>query len=293
MRQFVLFISCSLLAIAQDWRFAHPDATLVGGIRPQVLLSSPLLAAEIADAMRKDPTTSAMIGMAQGFLSEITEVRFSILDDGSPEPDVIALVSGHMDESFLQTMSRNKGKRRVKRIDEDMFLLGDGASFTKALARMSKATRSRPRAVPEASLMDNDLWLSGRVPASAMTTLMAATGMKVQGIAMGIRMRDHVKAEMHVETATTEMAQKLIALATQMEAKQSTESRGQMHSSISGTTAHIVIDVPQQLMTDAARDGFAAGSAIATTQDAPVELPKRRTIVIQGLDDGPREIPLK
>lgn len=297
MRPFLLIALFPLFAFAEepltrfDWRFAHPEATLVGGIYPQALLSSPLVAAAIAEAGQQDPSAAAIIGSIHGVLSGIDEIRFSVLDNGTPQPDILALVSGDLDETMVRTIAKDKAK--AKRIDASTLLLGNGASLAHAVARMAKTSAVEPHVLAGTeSLEGNDIWFSGRLPEAAMTELLAGSGMKVHGFGIGVQVRDSVQVEMAIETATAAMAQKLLGLAAEAEAKQPGEYRGLLHSSLKGTTAHFKIDLPQQLALDAARGGFAAGSAVAAGE-APPEPPKRKTILIQGLADSPREIPLE
>ena len=65
MRYLVLIgvLAASLFA-QTDWRFAHPDATLVGGLRPQAVLDSPFLASALAEATKKEPSAAMALGMA-------------------------------------------------------------------------------------------------------------------------------------------------------------------------------------------------------------------------------------
>ncbi len=79
----------------QDWRFAHPGATLVGGFRVKAVLDSPLVNSLITQATAKDPSAGMMVGMMRSAVGSVTEVRFSVRDMGKgKDPDVLALVTG-------------------------------------------------------------------------------------------------------------------------------------------------------------------------------------------------------
>ena len=52
----------------QDWRFAHPGATMVGGFRVKAVLDSALVNTLIAQATAKDPSTATLVGMMRGAL---------------------------------------------------------------------------------------------------------------------------------------------------------------------------------------------------------------------------------
>jgi hypothetical protein len=74
---------------AQDWRFAHPGATLVGGLRIKAVLDSPLVNTLVEQATAKDPSTGAIVGIVRGVLGGVQEVRFSVRDMGKgKDPDV-------------------------------------------------------------------------------------------------------------------------------------------------------------------------------------------------------------
>lgn len=165
MRRFLLFAVGSVLAVAQDWRFAHPGATLVGGIRPQSILNSPLVSAAIEEAAKKDPSAAAMASMVRGLLIGIREIRFSVLDNGTPEPDVIVLISGDLDEAMVTTLA--EGKAKVKRIGTDTVLLGNGPSLNEAALRLAAPETPVPDLVQPDALADKDFWFAGSIPKSA------------------------------------------------------------------------------------------------------------------------------
>src|SRR6478736_2780467 len=100
MRLLAVFVSCSLLVAGQgiaqnappldhtakDWRFAHPDALLVGSIHPKTLVESPVIEELLKLAVTKDSSdakaaaqTGAMFNLAKGLLSGVNEVRFSLI----------------------------------------------------------------------------------------------------------------------------------------------------------------------------------------------------------------------
>ena len=88
-----------LKCLTQDWRFAHPGATLVGGFRVKAVLDSPLVNQLIAEATAKDPSTGMMVGLIRSAVGGVSEVRFSVRDMGKgKDPDVLALVTGQLDE---------------------------------------------------------------------------------------------------------------------------------------------------------------------------------------------------
>src|SRR6266700_402700 len=65
-----------------DWRFAHPGATLVGGFHVKATLDSPLVNTLIKEATSKDPSAGMMVGMVRSAIGGISDVRFSVKDMG-------------------------------------------------------------------------------------------------------------------------------------------------------------------------------------------------------------------
>jgi len=289
-----------ILLVAQeraqpDWRFAHPDATMVGGIRPSTVLDSPLLAAALADATKKDPSTAAMIGMAGGFLSGVTEIRFSLVDNGTPEPDVIALVSGRLDDVLVSMLAQEKAKSR--RIDANTLLLGNGDSLDKAVQRMSESAPVLQSRVLDGiqPLGGYDFWISGKLPRLPITDSLK---LNLRGLALGLSMHDNVEMELAMDAATPAMAESLIRSAHEAEATQAAQFKGKLLSSLDGTTARFRLNIPRELAIDAMRSNTrttqpALSASSAGTPLPPQPKPRRQTIVIQGLDSGPREIPLQ
>lgn len=281
-------------AVAQDeWRFAHPDATLVGTIRPGALLSSPLLGAGWTGANPNDPSAAAMMAMAKGMLSGIKEIRFSLMDNGSPEPDVVAVIDGQFDESLLAMAGQANAKYR--RIDPHTILLGNGLSLEKAAARVAQTTPLlQPRVLAGTStLAAYDLWISGRIPKLPGGGFKLPDGLKldVRGVALGLSLHENVEMELVLETTSPAAAEALLKTAHEAENSQPQQLRGVLRSFAEGNTARFRMNLPQALAMEAMR----AQSSAAANAPQPLpqsEKPRRSSILIQGLDEGPREIPL-
>ena len=153
-------------APTQDWRFAHPGATLVGGFRVKAMLDSPLVNTLIAQATAKDPSTGTMVGMmrvgvGRSFGSSFLGSRYG-QGQGSRR-------TGAGDRRVGRCHRRapwRKGKTGVRRIDANTLLVGDGQSLEDAVARMSKpATGLQARALDRSkALENNDLWIAGTLP---------------------------------------------------------------------------------------------------------------------------------
>jgi hypothetical protein len=291
---------------AQDWRFAHPGATLIGGFRVKAVLDSPLVNNLIAQATAKDPSTGAIVGMVRGALADVTEVRFSVRDMGKGNnPDVLALVHGVLDDAAAQTLAQ--GKTGVRRINANTLLVGEGQSLDDAMIRMSKpATGLQMRAIDHSkALAKNDLWLAGTLPALPMTIPVLDS---LRSVALGISAQNELSMEVALETASPKMAEDLVSSARRSQAQQPGLGAA-LQSEVDGSTARFRFVMPADQVIQAVQQGIANSSAQsslagllgpaptfrsgASEPAAPVQ-PKRDTVRdtvrIYGLDEGTREI---
>jgi hypothetical protein len=291
---------------AQDWRFAHPGATLIGGFRVKAVLDSPLVNNLIAQATAKDPSTGAIVGMVRGALGGVTEVRFSVRDMGKGNnPDVLALVHGVLDDAAAQTLAQ--GKTGVRRINANTLLVGEGQSLDDAMIRMSKpATGLQMRAIDHSKgLAKNDLWLAGTLPALPMTIPVLDS---LRSVALGISAQNELSMEVALETASPKMAEDLVSSARRSQAQQPGLGAA-LQSEVDGSTARFRFVMPADQVIQAVQQGIANSSAQsslagllgpaptfrsgASEPAAPVQ-PKRDTVRdtvrIYGLDEGTREI---
>jgi hypothetical protein len=298
----VLTISlCPVFAqsIDRDWQFAQPGATLVGGVRVEALLQSPILNTVIEQATAKDPTMTAMVGMLRGVLDGVSEVRFSMLDAGTGnQPEVLTLVTGRMDDAAAKALSQ--GKATVHRVDANTLLLGDAGPVAAAVQRLTRPSAAvQNRAVQRGkSLSSYDLWIAGTLPAMPMT---AALGDMLHGLALGFSLRDDFRAEVALETASADMAAELIRQARAAQREQPETAGAALEAEVDGTTARFRVSVEKKILDQAIQEAVASGklgsNSLFGTSAATPPLPKfkekepeRKTIMIYGLDDGPREI---
>ncbi|MEO5924409.1 MAG: hypothetical protein ABIR70_11335 [Bryobacteraceae bacterium] len=285
----------AFLSAQADWRFAHPDATLVGTLRPAAVLNSPLFAAALTGTKGTDPSTAMMASMATSVLSGITGIQFSMLDNGTPEPDMIAMISGRFDDSMLAMLPASETKFR--RMDENTMLIGKGAALEKAAARMLQATPVlRPGVLAGTeSLAVYDLWISGKVPDLAKTlpasAIVAAGGLSLdfRSVALGLSMHDNVEMELAMEGATPAAAQSLLKSAHEAEAMQPAQFKGMLQSFVDGNTAHFRLNIPREVVLEAMRTPPALSAAAPKPMPAPQS---RGTIRIEGLEGGTVTIPI-
>ncbi len=285
-------------APAQDWRFAHPGATLVGSIHVKAVLDSPLVNTLITQAAAKDPSSGAMVGMIRGALAGVSEVRFSVLDMGKGKnPDVLALVTSGLDDAAAGALTQ--GKAGIRRIDANTILVGEGQSLDEAVARMSKpAVGLQARALDRSkALAGNDLWLAGTLPDLPMTIPVLDS---LRSVALGITAQSDLRVELALETASPKMAEDLVSSARKSQQQQPALGAA-LQSEVDGSTARfrfamegdqLIQAVQQAIANSGGQPSLPAflGQSQAAPEPAAPPKPKRDSIMIYGLDGGPREI---
>jgi len=300
----------SAVPSGSDWRFAHPGATLVGGFRLKAVLNSPLMNTLIAEATAKDPSTGMVVGLIRSSVGGVTEVRFSVRDMGKgKDPDVLALVTGQLDEAMVAAMA--KGKAGAHRIDANTVLLGEGKSLEDAVARLSKpATGLQARALDRSkALADHDLWLAGTLPEIPnMTIPMLNT---LRGLALGISLQNDLRLELALDMDSAKTAEDLVSAARRSQVQQPGLGAA-LQSEVDGSTARFRFALPGDQVLQAVHQGMqqngggtsplagllgtSFGSTtlptFKSTTSEPAAQPKSKqgTIRIYGLDEGTREI---
>jgi hypothetical protein len=283
---------------ASDWRFAHPGATLVGGFRVKAMLDSPLVSNLIALGTADDPSKAAMVGMARTALAGVYEVRFSVRDMGKGKnPDVLALVKGTLDDTAAAALAQ--GKTGIRRLDANSFLVGEGPSLDEAVTRMNKpATGLQARALDRSkALANNDLWIAGTLPALPMTIPVLDS---LRSLAVGISAQSDLRVEIGLEMANAKMAEDLVSSARRSQTTQPALGAA-LQTEVDGTTARfrfvmegtqVVQAVQQAMASKGAQSPFSGllGQSSVVFEPATPAKPKRDTIIIYGMEGGPREI---
>ena len=292
----------------QDWRFAHPGATMVGGFRVKAVLDSALVNTLIAQATAKDPSTATLVGMMRGALGGISEVRFSVRDMGKGQnPDVLALVSGAMDDATARGLAQNKTSFR--RINANTILVGEGQSIEDAMTRLSKpATGLQARALDRSKgLSNHDFWIAGTLPEiPAMSIPMLDS---LRGLALGISLQSDLRMELDLDMNSAKMAEDLVSAARRSQVQQPGLGAA-LQSEADGSTARFRFSMPGDQVIQAVQQGIANGGAQSalggifgpslgsgrlptfqsTAPKAAAPGNPNGTIKIYGLDEGTREI---
>jgi hypothetical protein len=107
--------------------------------------------------------------------------------------------------------------------------------------------------------------------------------------------------QLAMDATTPAQAESLIKSAHEAEAAQPVQYRGMLQSFVEGSIARFRMNVPRDIAIEAMRTRvappLAPSSAITTNKPQPLAPPppppRRATVRIQGLDEGPREIPLQ
>ena len=259
----VALILCSLAvpavfaqAPAQDWRFAHPGATLVGGFRVKAMLDSPLVNTLITQATGKDPSAGAIVGMMRAALGGVTEVRFSVRDAGKgKDPEVLALVTGVLDDVTARGLAQ--GKTSLRRIDANTVLVGEGQSLEDAVIRLSKpATGLQDRALGRGKgVANNDLWIAGTLPALPMTIPVLDS---LRSLALGISAQSDLRVEIALEMTSAKMAEDLVSSARRSQVQQPALGAA-LESEVDGSTARFRMVMPGDQVIQAAQQAMEHG----------------------------------
>jgi len=294
-----------------DWRFAHPQATLVGGLRVGALLQSPLIKTALDQAGTKNPQVAMGMAIVQNMFRGVTDIQFSLLENGSPNPDSLILVSGNLDPNTLAMLeSQGKspaGKMETYRVNDSTLLIGSGASLKAAIARLSQAAPDESQSVAflqaKQITAGHDFWIAGQLPNIPGIPIPQGINLNLRGFAIGMSFSDQISMEASAQTATAEQAESLVKMFRDAEAKQpSTGVHPEV--SINGTTARLKISVPADEVMKALQNpalagivgagGAAQASALPPPPPKAAKPPKpsRGTVIIQGLEGGPLEIPI-
>ncbi len=318
----------------QDWRFSHQSPAMLVSINIASLLQSPMWA-QLFSAFGAGGANlqTAAIDKIRSSLGDIGQILVSISPNGTKNSSVLVLAKGNI-ESPAGAWLRSSPGTQVKRIDAITTLVGEGSSLEFANMRMqSKTPRSsfnplQQTATREALKYDAWFGLDPRQLVSMASTLgaskmggdanqaLAMLG-NLRGLSIGLYVRDQLRMEAVLETASPDMAARMLAAYQESEAKRKQGKaplEGQIWAVTEGANLRFIEIVdPSHLKSATAMDPMVAqmiGPQIASLmqtltgskpqsnapQSASAAPPKASTpgkIVIQGLDGGPKELPLK
>ena len=324
-------LACGTLA-AQDatamWQFAPADTRAFIGIRWHNIegsVTGRALRQPLADAGFAGMPFS-------GILKDIDEAVMASPGKQPDDPEdkeapVLIRVSGRFRTGELERMMAAQGahaqlyrQKRVYRqkkdsdmavtvLDERTFLLGDAPSVFAALDRLEwPSPAANPLLASAAELRaDYDIWALFAVAPTELAGRLAPDLPLIEdahGLELGISLRNGLDLRLGLDTDSEESATKLadelrkalkLAMKDLSADMAAAAKKIQIAADKSGVRLTLRLDAAEveRSLAEAAKRGNADRPAVAVTMPArpPPPVPKQ-TIRIEGLEDGPKEIPL-
>ncbi len=263
-----------------DWRFAPPNASLLGGIEVQSLLQAPLLAELLTAGSQGDPNATMLVGMLQAMLMQVDRIQFAAIDNGTNTPDGVFLVTGTLDDGLFQLLSASSKQQAQapdgipvpekpwdwRRINPQSVLFGVSDMLDSAEARIgSPEILPVEQGVQLDKLLspDQDLWISGMVPDAPAT---AGVNQQIDGFALGLNFGDNLNIEAAAIIPDPGQAQALIGLLQAMISLQPNQFAGKLETSVENTVAHARLSLTAADVLKLIEQGQAM-SAAGTAQD--------------------------
>jgi hypothetical protein len=283
--------SPSIIRVGElDWRFAHPHADLLIGMDLESLLGSELMRTLLRQWAGKLGATPKEQDQMLAGLGDAKRILISIYNK-----ELLAMMVGNIGNL---PQGPQAGGLQFTRLSEDTALMGtEGGSFG-ALTRLKVPPLPNPQQ-DEAKLMARtyDFWVWGRADRLAGLGAGANGNTPVKKIKLGVSFRDGFNLQMILDTPDGASAAHLLA-----EMQKGAPSG--MTGAVEGNSVRyaMVLDRDRALqrfggfMTDSLGKQFAPLIAAARQMSARQSggaRPSAGKIVIDGLDDGPKEVPVK
>ncbi len=299
-------VAVQLAPGADPWRFAHPNASMLGHVNLRALRQSPLWAEMIKQGPKDAPV---------GLLETIDEIWMSTpvpppsktasVTPKMPEP--LMLVTGKFsDPEWRKVLKNQPGISTAKAL-----LIGDLPSANLAKRRMalpSAPTALRKRAATLGTTRDVFFVMDGSAfPSDPQGPAAMLAGVK--GMEMGVNLRDDFQSELKL-LVSKESADMLLGMFEMMRGQFGKDEPGQKQ----------MAEMAKNIQVDRVEDGisfkFNATAAqiqeamaartdtrpsvpldestrIRVSEPATLPQPNKGKIVINGLEEGPVEIPFK
>ncbi len=326
MRRALFFLSFSCLAIAQspapaDWRFAQPDADIKGSVNLHAVLTSAAAAKAIEQIKAQSKNNTAQIDLVVGMLRTVDRVSFSGRQKAPNDMDALAEVTGSFDPQLVMGLFPSTGPSKVKAVGPHTILIGEGDSFTAAVARLDGSAPSAPADDFAAS----DIWFEANAAFLSKQSGQAMPPMlqDLRSVALGLTLSDSPVLDVVLDSSGADAARKLLATlniinsaAAGSRAMASIAKNLSLAQDGSKVKMHVVIPpevmamiqeqaksavaggaAPPQLAPLLGILGLGGASAGAPGRPAPAAgaappPPQQNggAIRIYGLDDGPKEI---
>ncbi len=338
MSRVIAFLLCSLISVSAqnaDWRFAHPNAKVLIGLKVRHILDTPLAAAVRTQFNLADVPDLSVLPFPE-LLNEIDEVLVSSPGPApgageKAQPPVLIRVTGRFEPRRVEAFFQQSGaklqmyrKYRVYRhktdgdmaatlIDPHTLLVGDAPSLFSALERVEWSDAPQNPLLARAVELHatSDFWSVFATAPSAFSSsdvhfplLDSVHGMELSG-----EISDALVLRLGLRTDSPDDAAKLSSGLKSMLLMAAMNNGGQsdlgklargFRLDVDGATARVefrataeqmkkaIAEMKKQRTVHEAQVAALHRSAVAS---APPSVPERRVIRIEGLDDGPREIP--
>jgi hypothetical protein len=281
--------SPSMIQVGElDWRFAHPHPDLLIGMDLESLLRSDLMRTLLRDWAGKLGATPKEQDQMLAGLGDSKRLLISIFNK-----DVLAMMVGNignLPEGGLP------GGLRFTRLSTDTVLMGsDGGSFGAMTRLKLPPSPNAQQEEPKLMARTHDFWIWGRPDRLAGPGPGTAGTSPITKMKMGLTLRDGFNFQMILDTPDAASAARLL------EGMQRTSPRG-MKGAVEGNSVRyaMVLDRDAALqrfagfMTDSVGKQFAPLIAAARQMSArqPATPRPAGKIIIDGLDDGPKEVPV-
>ena len=295
---------------APDWRFAHPDADMRLGINMHAVMQSEAFQKGLEQAKANNKNAGPQVDMMLGMLRLVDRVSISARQKAPNDTDVLAEVTGSFDPNLIAAMFPSTGKSQVRVVADHTILIGDGSSFTDALARINGP--ARPSVGTE--LEQSDLWVeAGGSVLQQQTAQQNTLPMlkEIKKVALGLNLAASPEVNMVLTSSSDASAASMLATMQGMlpllaASPQSAPLMKNLHLSQDGPDVRMHLVVPpelvealQQQAVSAAGNigpmlgGFGAAPKSSSPQAPPKAQPAPGAIRIYGLDGGPKEIPVQ
>jgi hypothetical protein len=281
--------SPAMIQVGQiDWRFAHPHPDLLIGVDMENLLASDLMRTLLRDWAGKLGATPEEQDKMLAGLGDAKKLLISIYNR-----EILAMMVGNVGNLPQGTQA---GGLKFTRLSEDTALMGSEGGSSGALTRLKLAALPNAQQ-DEAKLMAGtyDFWAWGRADRLASVGAGTSGNTPVKKIKIGVSLRDGFNLQFILDTPDAGSAARLL------ESMQKGTPRG-MRGAVEGNSVRYAMVLDRDaalqrfagLMTDSVGKQFAPLIAAARQMSARQGVSPRPAgkIIIDGLDDGPKEVPV-
>ena len=225
----ILTLWAAATAMAEaDWRFAHPQAEMLMGVKVRALVESPL-----GDAFREQAKVLGPAAAKIELLDEVQEVYISVVSKRGKngkvsDSDGLVLLVGDFDGGKVMRMLQSKDLPKAgsetltpRFIDRSTILLGDEDTMIAAVERLKDPTRrgalfTNPLFERAGEMnQENDFWMVGSVSPLAATGNSAPGPLSflndLRSFSFGLGMRDKMRLDVGLSMRTRKAADEMIA----------------------------------------------------------------------------------